>query len=142
MVNDRVELWGAGTARTHRTLWMAHELGLDFRHVPIGPRTGETKEPAFLALNPRHKVPVLRHGDLVLTESAAILQRCDGPKRKSSGSGAGSAPERSSSSSVSAVRSRIRWLSRSKSRPRDSELRCSKPNGCSEPSGTKTSSRC
>ena len=73
MANDRLELWGAGTARTHRTLWMAHELGLEFRHIPIGPRTGETKEPAFLALNPRHKVPVMRHGDLVLTESAAIL---------------------------------------------------------------------
>lgn len=73
MTNDRLELWGAGTARTHRTLWMAHELGLEFQHFPIGPRTGETKEPAFLALNPRHKVPVMRHGDLVLTESAAIL---------------------------------------------------------------------
>ncbi len=52
---------------------MARELGLEFQHFPIGPRTGETKEPAFLALNPRHKVPMMRHGDLVLTESAAIL---------------------------------------------------------------------
>ena len=29
--------------------------------------------PEFLALNPRHKIPVLQHGDLVLSESAAII---------------------------------------------------------------------
>ena len=66
-------LYGSGTMRTHRPLWLAHEMGLDFAHVPVGPRTGETKKPEFLLLNPRHKVPVLRHGDLVLTESAAIM---------------------------------------------------------------------
>ena len=70
---ERVEIWGAGTARTFRPLWMAHELGLDFAHFPIGPRTGETQKPEFLALNPRHKIPLLRHGEVVLTESAAIL---------------------------------------------------------------------
>jgi glutathione S-transferase len=68
-----VVLWGAGTMRTHRTLWLARELGIAYRHRPIGSRTGETKTPEFLALNPRHKVPVMTHGDLVLSESAAIL---------------------------------------------------------------------
>ena len=29
--------------------------------------------PEFLRLNPRHKIPVMTHGGLVLTESAAIL---------------------------------------------------------------------
>ena len=29
--------------------------------------------PEFLKLNPRHKIPVMTHGGLVLTESAAIL---------------------------------------------------------------------
>ena len=72
-MQQTIELWGSGTARTHRTLWMAHELELEFTHFPIGPRTGQTKTPEFLALNPRHKVPLLRHGDMVLTESAAIL---------------------------------------------------------------------
>ncbi len=73
MTNDRIEIWGAGTARTLRPLWMAHELALEFDHFPIQARTGETKSPEYLALNPRHKVPLLRHGDLILTESAAIL---------------------------------------------------------------------
>jgi glutathione S-transferase len=73
MAGDGVVLWGAGTMRTHRTLWLARELGIDYEHRPIQPRTGETKTSEFLQLNPRHKVPVMTHGDLVLTESAAIL---------------------------------------------------------------------
>ncbi len=71
--DNGVVLWGAGTMRTHRTLWLARELGIDYAHRPIGPRTGETMTPEFLKLNPRHKVPVMVHGDLVLTESAVIL---------------------------------------------------------------------
>lgn len=70
---DELVLWGAGTMRTHRTLWMAEELGLPYTHRPIQARTGETREADYLAINPRHKVPTMVHGEVVLTESAAIL---------------------------------------------------------------------
>ena len=73
MTDKELVLWGAGTMRTHRTLWLAEELGLDYEHRPIGPRTGETKTDEFLAINPRHKVPAMVHGDICLTESAAIM---------------------------------------------------------------------
>jgi len=73
MNNTTLTLWGAGTMRTHRPLWFAEEMGLRYEHMPIQPRTGETKTDAYLAINPRHKVPALVHGDVVLTESAAIL---------------------------------------------------------------------
>ncbi len=73
MAADGVILWGSGTMRTHRPLWLARELGVAYEHRPVHPRSGETHTPEFLALNPRHKVPVMGHGDLVLTESAAIL---------------------------------------------------------------------
>jgi len=73
MSEAKLTLWGSHTMRTHRPVWWAEELGLTYEHQPVHPRTGATKEPAFLALNPRHKVPVMTHGDLVLTESAAIL---------------------------------------------------------------------
>jgi glutathione S-transferase len=53
---------------------MLAELGLEYTHHPIGPRTGETYKPEYLLLNPRHKVPLLQHGDFVLAESAAIIQ--------------------------------------------------------------------
>ena len=49
------------------------ELGLDYTLHGINVRKGEQKTPEFVALNPNAKVPVLVDGDLVLTESAAIL---------------------------------------------------------------------
>ncbi|MGO9604530.1 MAG: glutathione S-transferase family protein [Candidatus Binataceae bacterium] len=67
-------LWGAGTSRTMRPHWMLLELGIDYEFHPIGSRTGETLTDEFRRLNPRHKIPVLRHGAFVLTESAAIVQ--------------------------------------------------------------------
>ncbi len=73
MPGDGVVLWGIGTVRTHRPQWLARELGIDYELRPIQARTGETKAAEFLELNPRHKVPVMTHGDLVLSESAAIL---------------------------------------------------------------------
>ena len=57
-----------------RPHWMLLEQGLEYEFHPIGSRTGETMTPEFLALNPRHKIPVLRHGSFVISESAAILQ--------------------------------------------------------------------
>jgi len=53
---------------------MLLELGLEYDLHPIGSRTGETKTDEFMRLNPRHKIPVLRHGSFILTESAAIIQ--------------------------------------------------------------------
>jgi len=73
MKND-LTVWGVGTSRTIRVLWMLAELGLEYELRPIGSRTGETQSPEFLRLNPRHKIPVLQHGSFVVSESAAILQ--------------------------------------------------------------------
>lgn len=70
---SRVTLWGIGTPRTHRPQWLAREFGIEYDLKRIGPRTGETRTPEYLAVNPRHKVPALTHGDLILTESAAIM---------------------------------------------------------------------
>ncbi|WP_242154313.1 glutathione S-transferase family protein [Sphingomonas sp. BAUL-RG-20F-R05-02] len=49
------------------------ELGLDYELHGVNVRKGEQKAPSFVLLNPNAKVPVLIDGDLVLTESAAIL---------------------------------------------------------------------
>jgi glutathione S-transferase len=73
MAHD-LTLWGVGTSRTIRAHWMLAELGLDYVCHPIGSRTGETLTDEFKQLNPRHKIPVLQHNSLVLTESAAIIQ--------------------------------------------------------------------
>jgi glutathione S-transferase len=74
MESTDVTVWGVGTSRTMRVHWMLLELGLEYECHPIQSRTGETHTDEFKQLNPRHKIPVLRHGSLVVTESAAIIQ--------------------------------------------------------------------
>ena len=51
--------------------WMMEELGEPYETVWLdyGPAM---KSPDYLAVNPMGKVPALRHGDAVVTESAAI----------------------------------------------------------------------
>lgn len=51
--------------------WMLEELGVSYRMVTVA-YGAAMKTPEFLAINPMGKVPVLCHGDVVITESAAI----------------------------------------------------------------------
>jgi glutathione S-transferase len=51
--------------------WMLEEIGQPYRTELL--EYGTTmKEPAYLAINPMGKVPAIRHGDTVVTETAAI----------------------------------------------------------------------
>lgn len=68
-----MKLYGFGPTRSLRALWGLKELGLEFEFIPVNLQAGEHKSPEFLALNPAGKLPVLVDGDLVLTESAAIV---------------------------------------------------------------------
>ncbi len=68
-----MKLYGFGPTRTLRPLWALQELGVDFEYVPVDLPGGGARAPSFLALNPAAKVPVLVDGDLVLTESVAIV---------------------------------------------------------------------
>jgi len=56
-----------------KVLALAKHLGLDVEFVAMSPNTGELKSPAFTALNPNKKAPVLVDGDTVLWESSAIM---------------------------------------------------------------------
>ena len=73
-LNLNLEIWGAGTARTLRPIWMAEELGLEYKLFPIGPRTGETQTKEFTKLNKKQKIPLLKHDDFILSESVAICR--------------------------------------------------------------------
>ncbi len=66
-------VWGVGTSRTMRVHWALADLGIPYATKPIGPRTGETKSAEFTTITARQKIPVLQQGDLVLTESLAIV---------------------------------------------------------------------
>lgn len=49
------------------------EAKIPHRIVLLDFQTGEHKRPAFLAMNPMGKLPVIQHGPVVLSETAAIL---------------------------------------------------------------------
>jgi glutathione S-transferase len=66
-------LYGLGPTRSLRALWALQELDAEFEFVPVNILAGEARRPDFLRLNPAGKLPVLVDGDLVLTESAAIV---------------------------------------------------------------------
>lgn len=73
-------LYGVARSRATRPLWLLHEIGIDFAHVPVvqayrsplpeGMLT--TASPEFLAVNPHGQVPAMDDDGLVLTESLAI----------------------------------------------------------------------
>ena len=72
--DDMREIWGIGTPRSLRPIWVCEELGLKYRHHTIGPRTGETQEPEFTALNRKQKIPFYRDSEVSLSESLAICR--------------------------------------------------------------------
>lgn len=69
-----MEIYGPASSRTRRPLWTAEECGADYVHIPLALMKGEHLTPDFLRMNPNARVPVLRDGDLVLFESAAICR--------------------------------------------------------------------
>ena len=68
-----MKLYEFGPTRSIRARWTLQELGVDFDAMSVNLPAGEHRRPAFLAINPAGRVPVLVDGDLVLTESAAIV---------------------------------------------------------------------
>lgn len=71
---SEIVLWGAGTARTLRPIWVAEELGIPYELRPIGPRTGETRTAEFTRLSRKQKIPLMQRGELLLSESLAICR--------------------------------------------------------------------
>lgn len=60
-------------SRSTTAHFMLHEIGEPFEIVPIDLKAGEHKSSEFLTINPMGKIPVLKDGDLVITETPAIL---------------------------------------------------------------------
>jgi glutathione S-transferase len=65
-------LYHASPSRSSIVLWMLEELGQPYDVKLISLSKGDNLKPEFLAINSMGKVPALKHGDTVITESAAI----------------------------------------------------------------------
>ena len=71
-----ITLYGSGQSRSFRTLWALEESGLPFEYkaVDIGrSEEGGTQTDSYKQLNFQGKVPSLIDGELIVNESAAIL---------------------------------------------------------------------
>jgi glutathione S-transferase len=68
----KLTLYHAAPSRSSVTHWMLEEVGEPFDLHLLSLARGEHKSPEYLKINPMGKVPALRHGDVVITEGAAI----------------------------------------------------------------------
>ena len=70
-MSDELVLYTNPMSRGRVVRWMLEEVGAPYATEIL--EFGTTmKAPAYLAINPLGKVPALRHGDTIVTESAAI----------------------------------------------------------------------
>ena len=69
--------WGAGSPYAWRVLLAAEIKGIPYTSHLLEFSKGDLKSPAFLAINPRGKVPAIKDGDFTLSESLAILAYLD-----------------------------------------------------------------
>ncbi len=69
-----ITIYHLGVSQSDRVVWLMEELGLPYR-LEWFDRGPDRLAPAeYLALHPAATAPVIRDGDAVLTESAAILE--------------------------------------------------------------------
>jgi glutathione S-transferase len=68
---DELVLYTNPQSRGRIARWMLEEVGQPYR-TEVLDYASTMKAPAYLAINPMGKVPALRHGDAIVTETAAI----------------------------------------------------------------------
>jgi len=69
--------YGSGSPYAWRVQLALEHKALPFDRKVLSFAAGDTRKPEFLALNPRHRVPVIVDGDFVLYESNAIVEYLD-----------------------------------------------------------------
>ena len=72
--NENIEIWGCKTYRPFRIYWILHEFNLSYKSYKIRSRTGETQTDEYLNMNPKGKIPMLKHNNFVITESLAAVK--------------------------------------------------------------------
>ena len=70
-----LRVWGRRSAfNVQKVLWLIDELALPHEHIDAGGSFGGLDDPAFRAMNPHGRVPVIDDGGVVAWESHTILR--------------------------------------------------------------------
>jgi glutathione S-transferase len=69
--------YGSGSPFAWRVQLALEHKALPYERTVLSFAAGDTRKPEFVALNPRHRVPVIVDGDFVLYESSAIVEYLD-----------------------------------------------------------------
>ena len=75
-MTSTITLYGFGSSRSFRALWALEEAGLAYQYVELefsGSGDNGRLSEQYLSLNIQGKVPTLVDGDLIISESAAIV---------------------------------------------------------------------
>ena len=70
---DRLTLYYSPQTRATGARILLEELGAPYDLHVLNMKAGEQRQPAFLAVNPLGKVPVIRHGEALVSEQVAIF---------------------------------------------------------------------
>lgn len=71
-----MKIYGVGSSRSFRAIWAAFEAGVEFEYFSLdfgSDKQGGTHSSEYKGLNSQSKFPTLVDGELVLTESGAIV---------------------------------------------------------------------
>ncbi len=71
--NRKVTLYHTPNSRSTGTWMLLEELGADYELRVLNMKAGETRQPAYLAVNPMGKVPAILHNGALITEQVAIV---------------------------------------------------------------------
>ena len=71
-MTSKLRIYGIARTRAFRVLWIAHEIELDYEHIPIEIGAAGARQPDYLAINPNGRLPAIEDDGFVLWESLAI----------------------------------------------------------------------
>ena len=69
-----LKIYHATRTRGTRPIWLCEELGLDYEVIAVDFSAEYRATPAWRALNPTGKVPVMQDGDMTMYESGAMVE--------------------------------------------------------------------
>jgi glutathione S-transferase len=67
-----IKLYHKPTTRSQIVVWLLEEIGVPYELEFTDTRSGVTKSPGFLSINPMGKLPALEDGDVKMSETGAI----------------------------------------------------------------------